>query len=92
MPRRSQSAPDQTDKVTHGELLRALSTLRPEEQEVLLLVAVEGLSYDEAAIRMGCAIGTIKSRVNRARKRLAEEMRLNADDGVGWTRLGPELG
>lgn len=79
--------PDQQDKLSHHELLNALHALREEQREVLVLVAIEGLSYEEAAAQMGCAVGTIKSRVNRARRRLAELMGLTEDDVVGWTRI-----
>ncbi|KAB0266208.1 sigma-70 family RNA polymerase sigma factor [Microvirga brassicacearum] len=80
-------APDQNDKVTHRELLAALEALPKEHREVLVAVAVEGLSYEDAALKMNCAIGTIKSRVSRARRHLAERMGLTKDDMIGWTRV-----
>src|SRR5437773_759932 len=43
-------------------------------QETLILVGAAGLSYEEAAEICGCALGTIKSRVNRARTRLLKLM------------------
>ena len=43
------------------------------QREALLLVTVEGATYEEAANKMGCSTGTIKSRINRARSRLAAE-------------------
>lgn len=64
--------PDQEWRVKHGELLEALKLLSPEARDALLLVAAEGLSYEEAAAIAGCPVGTIKSRVNRARERLLE--------------------
>ncbi|HLS69856.1 MAG TPA: sigma-70 family RNA polymerase sigma factor [Kiloniellales bacterium] len=48
----------------------ALSQLPPDQKEALLLVSGTGLSYEEAAEICGCALGTIKSRVSRARTRL----------------------
>ena len=63
-------------KVSCGELMSALQCLRKDERDVLLMVGIDGLSYEEAASTMGCAIGTIKSRVNRARHRLAHHMGL----------------
>jgi RNA polymerase sigma-70 factor (ECF subfamily) len=80
-------APDQHDKLCHSELAAAMEGLRDQEREVLLMVALDGLSYEEAAARMGCAIGTIKSRVNRARKHLAENMGLAPEDIVGGNRF-----
>lgn len=52
----------------------ALSKLPQEQREVLILVGAEGVSYDEAALICGCAVGTIKSRMSRARERLCELM------------------
>jgi hypothetical protein len=46
--------------------------LPAEQREALILVGAAGHSYDEAAAICGCAVGTIKSRVNRARLRLVE--------------------
>jgi RNA polymerase sigma factor (sigma-70 family) len=55
-----------------SDLHRALLTLPPERREALLLVGAGGFSYEEAAEICGCAVGTIKSRVGRARAALAE--------------------
>src|SRR5207342_2296365 len=52
----------------------ALQQLPPEHREALILVGAAGLSYEEAAEICGCALGTIKSRVNRARARLLKIM------------------
>ncbi|MGH7104276.1 MAG: sigma-70 family RNA polymerase sigma factor [Acetobacteraceae bacterium] len=54
------------------EVQAALNKLRPEQREALMLVGVWELSYDDAAEICRCAVGTMKSRVNRARGRLAE--------------------
>lgn len=51
---------------------RALGMLPAEQREALVLVGASGLSYDDAAATCGVAIGTIKSRINRGRARLAE--------------------
>ena len=64
------------------DLQHALGHLAPDQREALLLVSAEGLSYEETAAICGCAIGTIKSRVNRARTRLAELMDISEDDLV----------
>jgi RNA polymerase sigma-70 factor, ECF subfamily len=55
-------------------LREALNELQPEHREAIVLVGAAGLSYEEAAEIAGCALGTIKSRVNRARNRLAERL------------------
>ena len=72
------------EEVVHAELglravERALATLAPEQRAVLTLVAVEGLSYREAAEVLDTPIGTVMSRLARARAALAE--RLGAGDG-----------
>lgn len=59
-----------------AELTAALDRLPREHREAIVLVGAAGLSYEEAAQIAGCALGTIKSRVNRARNRLAEMLDL----------------
>ncbi len=59
--------------------MRAFNQLPFEQKEALILTAGE-FSYDEAAAICGCAVGTIKSRVSRARKRL--ESLVEGKDGV----------
>lgn len=54
-----------------SDMHRALQTLPPERREALLLVGAGGFSYEEAAEICGCAVGTIKSRVGRARAALS---------------------
>lgn len=56
------------------EIAEAIQRLPLEQREVLLLVGVLGQSYEEAADICGCAMGTVKSRLNRARLRLLREM------------------
>jgi RNA polymerase sigma-70 factor (ECF subfamily) len=79
------SIPDQEDRIMMHDLEAALSKLPETQREAIILVGADGLSYEEAAQALGCAIGTVKSRVNRARNGLAEEMRL-ADDGIAKYR------
>jgi RNA polymerase sigma-70 factor (ECF subfamily) len=64
------------------DLLKALAQLNPEQREALVLVGAEGFSYEEAAEICGCALGTIKSRVNRARLRLAELLGDPSEDAI----------
>ncbi|MDB5645698.1 MAG: putative polymerase sigma-C factor [Methylobacterium sp.] len=63
--------PDQEHRIGLSELQAALNGLTPEHRETLLLVTVDGLVYEEAALVLGCQPGTVKSRVSRARERLA---------------------
>lgn len=60
----------QEEPIHLADMRRALLTLPPERREALLLVGAGGFSYEEAAEICGCAVGTIKSRVGRARAAL----------------------
>ena len=60
---------EQYAKLDLADLMRAFNQLPPEQKEALVLTASE-FSYEEAAAICGCALGTIKSRVARARKQL----------------------
>ena len=53
------------------EVRRALACLPDDQREALILIGAGGLSYEEVSEICGCAIGTIKSRVSRARDRLS---------------------
>jgi len=61
----------QTGRVALAEMARAIEGLSPEHREALLLVVVEGLSYAEAAAVLGIPLGTLMSRLGRARSILA---------------------
>src|ERR671927_1021487 len=65
------TAPDQHAHLDFEDLRAALAKLPPDQREALLLVGAQGFAYEDAAAICGCAVGTIKSRVNRARARLA---------------------
>lgn len=64
------SAPNQENVVEVSEIAAALQLMSIEHREILVLVSAAGLSYEEAAEVCGCAVGTIKSRLNRARSEL----------------------
>jgi RNA polymerase sigma-70 factor (ECF subfamily) len=80
-PEVSQAAP-QEDALMIEDLDHAVHQLSPLRREALILVVVHGLSYEEAASVCGCAVGTIKSRVARARAEL-QDMVLGRDDETG---------
>ena len=52
------------------ELRLGLAMLPPEQREALILVGAGGFAYEEAAAICDCAVGTVKSRVSRARRAL----------------------
>lgn len=62
---------DQYAKLDLTDLMRAFDALAPEQREALILTVGE-FSYEEAAAICGCAVGTIKSRISRARKQLEQ--------------------
>jgi len=71
-------APDSAGSALDLLALRNGLTFLPEDQrEALVLVGAGGLSYEETAEICGCAVGTIKSRVSRARKALFEILESN---------------
>jgi len=63
------------------DLQRAFDRLGPEHRQVLLLVAVEQATYEEAAAILSVPIGTVMSRLSRARQRLREEIGHVRDGG-----------
>ncbi len=63
----------------------ALAKLNVEQREALLLIGASGFSYEEAAEMCGVAVGTIKSRTNRARAQLAKLMGLKEDEAMEMT-------
>src|SRR5215212_3465009 len=77
------TGPDQLSHLDYEDVRSALAKLPPNQREALLLVAVEDQSYGDAAAICGVAVGTIKSRVNRARLGLAQLLRREIDEEIG---------
>ena len=78
---RLRTAPEQVVACEFRELCEALARLTPEHREALILIGAQGMTYEEASKVTGVALGTIKSRVARARGRLAQLLAVeNADD------------
>ncbi len=71
---RLSAPPTQDWSVAINSMRAALQRLPHEHREALILVGAAGMSYEEAAEICGCALGTIKSRVNRARAKLLRIM------------------
>jgi RNA polymerase sigma-70 factor (ECF subfamily) len=69
------STPDHSNRVVDAaELEQAMQALQPEDREALAAVTLFGLSYEEAATSIGIPVGTVKSRVFRARRTLISVM------------------
>jgi RNA polymerase sigma-70 factor (ECF subfamily) len=77
------SYPSQEVNLHFQEFRAALFALPPDQREALVLVGASGLSYEEAAALCGCAVGTIKSRVNRGRRRLEQVLATQGGEGFG---------
>ena len=81
------SIPEQGAHLDFEDMRKALGKLPLDQREALLLVGAEGLSYEDAAEICGVAVGTIKSRVNRARTRLAQLLGLKDVEDFGPDRV-----
>jgi RNA polymerase sigma factor (sigma-70 family) len=73
MPELAQRAP-QSDALMVRDLDRGIARLPAEQRAVLLLVTLEEMSYDEVARTLGIPIGTVMSRLSRAREKLRAMM------------------
>jgi RNA polymerase sigma-70 factor (ECF subfamily) len=79
------SAPEQHTRLEFEEVRAALAKLPSSQREALLLVSASGVTYGEAAAICEISVGTVKSRVHRARARLSELLALDGTD-----RFGPD--
>ncbi|MET3793366.1 sigma-70 family RNA polymerase sigma factor [Aquamicrobium terrae] len=80
----------------HGQLdlddfRSALEQLPEDQREAIILIGASGFSYEEAAEICGCAIGTIKSRVSRARSRLQEIMQISGEEDFGPDAISTQV-
>src|SRR4051812_37082595 len=85
--------PQHSDGTEADALRQALATLDPADQEILRLIAWDGLSPAQAAIALGCSPVAARSRLHRARNRLAARLDLSRDKQrspqVGQIQSGP---
>ena len=80
----------------HGQLdlkdfRGALEQLPEDQREAIILIGASGFSYEEAAEICGCAVGTIKSRVSRARTRLQEILKISGEDEYGPDAISAQV-
>lgn len=75
--------PSQNGHMDLADFRLALARLPHDQREALILIGASGFSYEEAAEICGCAVGTVKSRVNRARNKLAELLSIPSGDVFG---------
>jgi RNA polymerase sigma-70 factor (ECF subfamily) len=85
------SASDQLDVIARNEEImsvqKAVLSLPAHYREVLVLCELQDMSYGEAAGVLGCAIGTVRSRLSRARTMLMEKLRPARDEAESAQRL-----
>ena len=85
------SASNQLDVIARNEEIKsvqkAVLSLPAHYREVLVLCELQDMSYAEAAAVLGCAIGTVRSRLNRARTMLVEKLRPARDETESAERL-----
>ncbi|MFY7959079.1 MAG: sigma-70 family RNA polymerase sigma factor [Elsteraceae bacterium] len=79
---------NQEDHLAGRELERELAKLPTAQREAVLLIGASGLSYEEAALAMSCGVGTVKSRVSRARATL--RLRLDRAEPTHKEEIGEE--
>jgi RNA polymerase sigma-70 factor, ECF subfamily len=81
------SHPEQDSRIELEEFRQALDELTNDQREALILVGASGFSYEQTAEICGCAVGTVKSRVNRARIKLARLLSIEDTADFGADRL-----
>jgi RNA polymerase sigma-70 factor (ECF subfamily) len=75
--------PSQYGSLDLRDFKKALDSLPPDQREAIILIGASGFSYEEAAEICDCAIGTMKSRVSRARTRLQEILQVSGEADYG---------
>ncbi|WBU60037.1 RNA polymerase sigma factor [Paracoccus albus] len=77
--------PEHDGRLAMTDFRAAFAQLPDEQREALILVGASGFSYEEAANMTGVAVGTVKSRANRGRRRLAELLQLEDGEELEMT-------
>ncbi|MET3590353.1 RNA polymerase sigma-70 factor (ECF subfamily) [Bartonella silvatica] len=75
--------PAQYGSLDLQDFKKALNMLSASQREAIILIGASGFSYEDAAAICNCAVGTIKSRVSRARNRLQELLKVNGESDYG---------
>ncbi|MEK1886496.1 MAG: RNA polymerase sigma factor [Phyllobacterium sp.] len=83
--------PAQYGSLDLQDFRKALDKLPDDQREAIILVGASGFSYEEAADICGCAVGTIKSRVSRARTRLQELLEIQGEGDYGPDSIATQV-
>lgn len=82
---RQATRPEHDGRLAMNDFKVAFEQLPDEQREALILVGGSGFSYEEAAQMTGVAVGTVKSRANRGRRKLAELMQMAEGEDLDMT-------
>ena len=82
---RQATRPEHDGRLAMNDFKAAFQQLPDEQREALILVGGSGFSYEEAAAMTGVAVGTVKSRANRGRRRLAELLHMAEGEELDMT-------
>ena len=82
---RQATRPEHDGRLAMNDFKAAFKQLADEQREALILVGGSGFSYEEAAAMTGVAVGTVKSRANRGRRKLAELMHMAEGEELDMT-------
>ncbi|RFC67878.1 MULTISPECIES: sigma-70 family RNA polymerase sigma factor [Mesorhizobium] len=83
--------PGQLGVLDLADFKDALATLPPDQREAIILIGASGFSYEEAAAICECAVGTIKSRVSRARTRLQQILAVSGEADFGPDAISAQV-
>lgn len=83
--------PAQEGSLDFEDFRAALDQLPEDQREAIILIGASGFSYEEAAEICDCAVGTVKSRVSRARARLAEMLQIKDDAEYGPDAISTQV-
>ena len=83
--------PSQQGSMDLEDFRAALETLPQDQREAIILIGASGFSYEEAAEICDCAVGTIKSRVSRARTRLQELLHVSGEGDYGPDSIAAQV-
>lgn len=83
--------PSQDGSSDLTDFRKALALLPEDQREAIILIGASGFSYEEAAEICGCAVGTIKSRVSRARARLQEILSVDGQSDFGPDAISTQV-
>jgi RNA polymerase sigma-70 factor, ECF subfamily len=83
--------PAQHGSLDLDDFRKALEKLPEDQREAIILIGASGFSYEEAAAICGCAVGTIKSRVSRARANLQQKLDISGDSDFGPDAIAAQV-